>query len=156
MHGWRFVLPQLSKKLNDASEARVDEAITDLTFIHESCNVDLREHQITKFIEKWEKRDEATLVDYLKNELLYRHFSRCDGKPGEPTDTCTLEGLNKHLKGDNYYNSVEGLGVVMERSRVVGFRLSRDDPVRSRPSLPPSIPHTHTPRPAGCVACTSN
>ena len=66
-------------------------------------------------IHKWHtKKNEPVVAKYLKEEYVDKHnFSRCDGLPGQPTDTNMLERKNLDLKSANYFNSVEGAGTVI-------------------------------------------
>jgi hypothetical protein len=89
-------------KLIDSSDERVSELMMDITFIHESYDTDLRDMQVDKTTAKWLKRGEHELVQYLVDTKFNRRFSRCDGEPGEQTDTCSLEAFHgKTLKGSD-------------------------------------------------------
>ena len=124
-HVWRAIMKNQSK-LKDRSQEKLDQLYTHLCYIHEANNPKLRDWLVTKFIESWRRAGEGEMVDYLASEHLYRKWSRCDGEPGDPTDSNTLERFNQHIKGENHFNSVEGAGTVIERAVTVGNRISRD------------------------------
>ena len=126
-HIWRAASNNL-KKLNDSSDARVAMFFTDLAFISEVVDRDLRTWSIHFFKEKWLKLNEQAFVEYLDETFFGRLFSRCDGHAGQARSTNALERLNRHLKSENNFDSVEGAGTVLTRACVVGHRLSRDAP----------------------------
>ena len=129
-HGWRAV-DKHKKKLHDSSQERVNELFTDLAFLHEMPQKDLYQHGVRLFTDKWlYKYREADMVEYLKHELLKRKFARCHSNPGKPTDNNCLEGLNRVLKSESHFDTVEGMGTVLERSVLVGGRLGRHTKVR--------------------------
>ena len=124
-HIWRYI--QKNKhKLKDSSDANVDLLYSDACYIHEANQPKLKKHLITKFVTKWRNKSEDVMVDYLEGDALKRNFSRCDGRPGNPTDTNTLERMNQHLKSEQFFNTVEGAGTVITRIATVATRLSRD------------------------------
>jgi hypothetical protein len=53
---------------------------------------------------------------------------RIDMLHGAPADTCSLEATHRVMKAEGNFDSVEGVGTVMERAVQVGMRLSRDMP----------------------------
>ena len=132
-HVWRFVLKSCLKVMKDSTKERVDMLFTDISFVHEIPLIfnlpiaDLLKPNCIRLIdEKWMAIGESDLVDYLRKNVLWRKFSRCDSVPGKPTDTNTHEAMNRVLKSENHFNSVEGMGTVMVRSTQTGRRLSRD------------------------------
>ena len=127
-HIWRAIMRNV-KKLADGTEKRVDMLLTDVSFISELTLPELKPHALRLFEAKWLglTPSEDVMVAYLKSEFLNdRNFSRCDGYPGQPRSTNALERFNRHLKSENFFNSVEGAGTVILRTAVVGHRLSRD------------------------------
>ena len=132
-HVWRFIMKSCLKLMKDSTTERVDMLFSDISFLHEIPFIldlpiaeKLKPACIRLIDEKWIAMDERELVDYLRRHVLWRKFSRCDSVPGKPTDTNTHEAMNRVLKSENRFNSVEGMGTVMVRSTQTGRRLSRD------------------------------
>ena len=74
---------------------------------------------------KWEAKF-PSVAEYLKVHVLKHKFSRCDDLPGKPSTTNAHERMNRELKSENHYNTIEGLGTVLSRAQIVGYRMSRD------------------------------
>jgi len=126
-HIWRAAMTR-AKSMHDSSQESIDQLFTDLAFLHECPFSPLKAKMIEMFRVKWLKKDEDEMVAYLDKEVLGRNFSRSDGFPGKPSDTCTLESFNRNLKSVNYFNSVEGMCTVLKRAPTVCMRISRDAP----------------------------
>lgn len=126
-HVWRSIHKHLNK-LHNSSDDRVSMLFTDLAFLHETNVVELWPHAVRLFVEKWGSKpfEETVMVTYLQKEILHRRFARCHTGPGKPTDTNTLEAFNRVLKSEQNFGSVEGLANVVEKSMLIGERMSRD------------------------------
>ena len=125
VHIWRAFTKLMKQKMVRSDDESLNMLYTDMSFLHELSVKALKPKLIQFFIDKWTERGENELLEYMKKEFLTRNFSRCDGEPGEATDTCTLEAINRVLKRENYFNSVESAASVVERAPSVGELISR-------------------------------
>lgn len=123
-HVWRAIGKQIMSKLVDKSDDNKSELYDDLSTYHELRLKNLKVGLGIMLVAKWSTaKKEPEVAQYLKEEYLEKHnFSRCDGMPGQPTDTNMLERKNLDLKGPNYFNSVEGAGTVIAQTPLLGER----------------------------------
>ena len=140
-HLYRAISDMLPKKMNNPSEERVTAVMMDVTFIHECYDRDLKVHQMRMTYEKWVGLNEKPLADYLRDSKFNRCFSHCDRPLGVATNTCALEAAHgKTLKSAGAFDSIEGLGTVMERTCEVLIMISRDmTPLSLAPLVPQKI-----------------
>jgi hypothetical protein len=68
---------------------------------------------------------EGPYVEYLKVHKFKKRFSRADGKPGNTTDTCSLESSHRHFKDVGMFEQLAGCGQVCEHALEVGARMAR-------------------------------
>ena len=122
-HTWRATMANRGK-LKDSSKESVDLLFTDISYVHEIVWEPLRETLVPMLLAKWVELGEGSIAEYLAQHILVHRFSRCHSTPGKPTDTNTLEGMNRVLKGVDMFNTVEGLGTVLANMGPLLSRMS--------------------------------
>ena len=91
---------------------------------------------INFFIQKWTKAGEGEFVEYLKKYHLWHTWSRAWGNPGDPNSTNTHERFNLLLKGHTFFDTVEGVGTIVQQAPVIGARLSMHfEPMAIAPAI---------------------
>lgn len=140
VHTWRSVMQQAKSKLDDASQARLDELYLDWCFLadvpprmtdllfYEACDGTITDGALyTMFYKKWgDAYGEDALVSYLREYHMYNKWARGWSAAGTPNNTNTLERMHETLKGQDMFDHAEGMGTVLGAAPLIGHRFSRN------------------------------
>jgi hypothetical protein len=95
---------------------------------------------LSMFDAKWRPLVGDDIVDYLWNYHLFNRWSHTWSSPGVGSTTNGHERMHLHLKGQDNFNTVEGVGVVVHSMPSIGRNLSMwTDPFVKKPTVTAAV-----------------